>query len=92
MSPVVEALIASPATTVFPNPVRDHFTTLVGDGQELKSLRLIDLQGRVVLERIGEETADMRVSLPEGIVPGVYVLEIASGQQTFRQRLRVDGD
>ena len=92
MSPVVEALIASPATTVFPNPVRDHFTALVGDGQELKSLRLIDLQGRVVLERNGGETADMRVSLPEGIVPGVYVLEIASGQQTFRQSLRVDGN
>lgn len=91
ISPVVEALIASPAATVFPNPVRDHFTAMVPDGQELKSLRLMDLQGRVVLERKGDESPDMRVSLPEGIAPGVYVLEISSGQQTFRQSLRVDG-
>lgn len=91
MSPVVESVVASSFTAVFPNPVTDHFTAVMAEGLVLKGLRLMDLQGRVVLEQAGGDASNMRVSLPDGLVPGIYILEATSGQQTHRQRIRVDG-
>lgn len=61
---------------VYPNPVAEgeFFQVVISEGKILTSYQLTDIQGRIVLQKNGQETGS--VSIPtSGIASGVYTLQ-----------------
>jgi hypothetical protein len=95
-SPVVRATAVAPLGMqlwVAPNPaqVADGLGVTVagGDGQVLR-LQLLDALGRMVLNQNVQPTAaqqDFRLTLPESVKAGVYVLRAAGAQEPLQARV-----
>jgi len=69
---------------LYPNPSRGILHIHM-QGETLESLRILDLNGRVVLQRqVGRERAQLELShLPKGL----YLLELTTGETTLNQKV-----
>ncbi|MBK9291302.1 MAG: CotH kinase family protein [Bacteroidetes bacterium] len=75
---------------VFPNPVHrsdGHINIRLEKNYPL-NIRLLDLQGRIVLDQKFEATNNVRLKLPDGL-SGIYLLRLESGQESSTLRLVV---
>ena len=71
---------------VYPNPAREMIMIKV-PGQEagLQTLGFYDFSGRKV--HVMQTELPGQVDLPGGLCPGIYILEINTGNGIFRSRL-----
>ncbi|MEO8590802.1 MAG: GEVED domain-containing protein [Flavobacteriales bacterium] len=83
------ANVASTGIRIFPNPAASS-VTLELPTDEVASIVLLDLQGRVVRE-IGSATSRVRMPLT-GIAAGQYVVRIQQADQVTTHRLQVVED
>jgi hypothetical protein len=71
---------------IYPNPFTSHlFIEAPGDLGGIFRMQLRDIQGRIVYA--AEISAPGRTNLPEHIRPGIYILQLSNGNQTFRTRI-----
>jgi hypothetical protein len=72
--------------TVFPNPFHDFLTAKVGDGNtEELQFRIFSLDGRMILEHTYNEISSCTLFTSE-LAPGIYIVEIRTKENTFRQK------
>ena len=90
------ALAASPAATplapaVYPNPSgQGRLTVLVPGGAATAHLRLLDGQGRLVLERDAPLVDNRAELLTSGLAKGFYLLQATAGGNTYTHKLTVE--
>ncbi len=74
---------------IFPNPVTDHFTVELNETfDEPINIKLINFNGVVTNQWsnvIGNQTLT-----PEGITPGIYIIELSNKEQRFYKKLVVN--
>ena len=72
----------------WPNPTSDLLNLQVsGQGNDMIRIRIMDLQGRIVMERNVRKN-DVNIVLPvSGLNAGMYILNVEAGQQ--HERLKV---
>ena len=74
---------------IFPNPTTDHFTVELNESfDEPINIKLINFNGLVTNQWnnvIGNQTLT-----PEGIIPGVYIIELSNKEQRFYKKLVVN--
>lgn len=76
--------------SVYPNPATDYVNLEFGDVNGAVDIRVVDLNGRVIVEQ--SETAIAGTSLPVSLVdltPGVYVLSVQKGDAVSTFKLTV---
>jgi Secretion system C-terminal sorting domain len=73
------------AFTIFPNPVKDHFTIgLNSSANASYVLALFETSGKKVLARQGESNGgQIYVPLDRKLTPGIYFVQVTSQEQTF---------
>ncbi len=78
---------ASRAVSYAPNPFTQAFTLKVtGQEQGKVPVRMYDMRGRVV-KVLTEVRAEQTITLGNEYTPGVYILEVGTGNQAKRYRL-----
>jgi len=72
-----------PRLELFPNPAGDRLTFKLGPNVRVELFRVMDAQGRVVMERTGGPQRELDVA---GIAPGVYTVRVDTdrGRMTGR--------
>jgi hypothetical protein len=74
---------------VFPNPASEGFTVRTAEGHAIRSLRVMDMNGRVVKEVTGINTTTRFVN--RGNLPrGAYLLQIQLDEGTTARKLILD--
>lgn len=74
---------------VFPNPVSEGFTVRTAEGHAIRSIRIMDMNGRVVTNLTGINTNSRFVS--RGNLPrGAYLLQIQLDEGTTARKLILD--
>ena len=68
----------NPAFTVSPNPFQDYFTISSPPGEKIASLRLFDMNGKVVFQI--SNPAEIKIHAGD-LQPGMYFLEIMTSDQ-----------
>ena len=68
-------------TFVYPNPF-DNMIHIISKDKPIESLRLLDLNGRVILQRESINSVDYQLQL--NVNPGSYILEFISGGKLKR--------
>lgn len=82
--------IADVSTLAYPNPFKDHLTITLPDGSVDHELTITDLTGRVVKKIVvpaGTSKAEWRKEDHSNLRPGVYLLEIKGGKNTWTIKL-----
>jgi hypothetical protein len=74
--------------SVYPNPSSGAFTVSIPEVGPA-TVRLTDLSGRRMLEKTWDFDGPLSVPLPE-TPPGIYLVEVAYGGRTYRQKLSVE--
>ncbi|MCF8238878.1 MAG: S8 family serine peptidase [Saprospiraceae bacterium] len=72
---------------VWPNPFQGELTIYWGDSQGSATVRLIDLSGRTVMERIEKISGDQTSYSVPSILPGFYFLDIQINGVHFAQKV-----
>jgi len=73
-----------PATLeLFPNPTGDRLVIKLDPAVRVEGLRVMDAQGRVVMERTDGQGRDLDVGM---LAPGVYILRLETDQGTMMGR------
>lgn len=76
------------ALLVFPNPAENHINIRLSDVDEVITVQMVGMDGRLVLAE--EMTAPGRIDIREkGIRPGIYVMTIGKADQTVHRRVVV---
>jgi hypothetical protein len=71
---------------VFPNPANEGFTVRTAEGHAIRSIRIIDMNGRIVTHLTGINTTTRFVN--RGNLPrGAYLLQIQLDEGTTAQKL-----
>lgn len=68
---------------VFPNPAADHIDISFGTGSRsaIVDIRLLDIQGRLLVEKKLADPAGQTITLPvSGFAPGTYIVQLTSGE------------
>lgn len=75
----------------FPNPVNDRLHIEVFAAEDLATVRIMDLQGRLIEEhRLAMENGSLSHDLPTAdLAEGMYVLHILAGDQSHQETLMV---
>ena len=74
------------AISIYPNPANDH--VIITAGNDIKSLRLMDIQGRLLLtETVGAKTITLPVS---NLAKGVYLVNIQCAGGNVVKRIVVE--
>jgi hypothetical protein len=79
--------------SVFPNPAKDYLQVLLSLPQSTDlELKLLDVQGQVVLEESYPQAAGaFKQILPlKALAPGVYLLQLVTEKETIAQRVVVE--
>ena len=89
LSQVIETNIDQAAQIfVFPNPASSYINlTLPLNSNEICHLRMLDSQGRLVLEQEVVKTSSLRLELPAHLGSGLYFIESQIGNSIARKRL-----
>lgn len=69
---------------LYPDPV-GNILYLTLQGEQLRYLRVYDMQGRTVLEQVGNAPAQTLELNTSGLVPGAYVIEMVTQNHTYRK-------
>lgn len=80
----VQAVMLAPAAgglALFPNPIADGATTLVGASASAR-VQVLDALGRVVVTATADAAGTAHLTLPAGVASGVYV--VRTGAQALR--------
>ncbi len=74
---------------VFPNPVSDGFTVRTAENHPIRSLRIMDINGRVVMN-LTEVNATSRFVNRGNLPRGTYLLQLQSDEGTTARKLILD--
>jgi hypothetical protein len=64
---------------IFPNPFQNTINISVENGEEIKEITIIDLHGKEILQRFGNQSK-FDASM---ITPGLYTIKIVTNLQTI---------
>lgn len=78
--------IPSSEISIYPNPARNALFISGFEQNESLSVRLIDQQGRVILEELSNFQEGHPFSV-EGIAKGFYILQIETAKQNYSQQI-----
>ncbi|MCS7085482.1 MAG: carboxylesterase family protein, partial [Bacteroidia bacterium] len=77
-----------PSVLIYPNPTSGSFTvSLPSVGAAV--VRLMDLSGRIVVEKSVDSDVPTQIPLPES-AKGIYVVEAVGGGRVWREKLRIE--
>ncbi|MFC0876486.1 S8 family serine peptidase [Saccharicrinis sp. FJH2] len=74
---------------VYPNPAVKAFFVETPPGETLSVLTLYSMEGRVMEVRTLNNEFIQKIYFPEGIAPGMYVLNIVTNKRTVSQKISV---
>jgi hypothetical protein len=77
----------SDALQVYPNPASDHIS--LNTAEAMRALRIIDMNGRVVMTAASDGSPFARIALPAHLMNGCYELQVQTATRLLRQRLVV---
>ncbi|GAA0753999.1 T9SS type A sorting domain-containing protein [Psychroflexus lacisalsi] len=87
-----EDVVFNSSMVVYPNPVRGNSFSIshqqAFDGQVL-SLKLFDLQGRLIVDQTIENAPNVEVNLNKELASGVYILNLSDGKASQSVKLMV---
>lgn len=78
-----------PAFTFYPNPVQEKLQIIYGDPQQALRLRLVDSQGKILLDVRGN-LAEIERTLNRQIPylnSGIYIIQLNNGQKLYTKKL-----
>lgn len=79
--------------SIYPNPNNGEtlYLTVPGEAGKQAEMRIMDAMGRTVFTRtLGTGEDVQSVSLPAAITNGLYMVEVRSGEDTFKKRLIIN--
>ena len=82
--------LSLPEIRLYPNPVSSGAGQLHIEGPERFTWRLLDIHGRILYHSAREVSGKVAVSLPAGLSPGLYLIEIRTGERTYVRKLVVN--
>lgn len=75
---------------VYPNPASEYIYLHGFDAKDLYTIEWMDLKGAVIhTEKIGVNTADVMINVPDGLSTAFYILSIRSDERFYRYRIEV---
>jgi N-acetylneuraminic acid mutarotase len=89
----VQQLASANDFSIYPNPAHDAFTVSFGETWKMKSmqLKIYDEMGSLVQEeKIRNHFDSYRDDISNSLSPGIYLVQISSGEKTFAQRLVIE--
>jgi ELWxxDGT repeat protein len=78
---------AKPAFTLYPNPCKDYYTISGFNIGETYAIRLTDITGRILQQQQIQASAPAVQFLTPAVSPGIYLLEVQSGQNISTLRM-----
>ncbi len=85
-----ESLISLPDIRLFPNPVFSGSSQFHIEGPDRFTWRLRDIHGRTLYRSDRVTFGKGTASLPTGLSPGLYLVEIRTGERTYVRKLVVN--
>ncbi|HEX2899939.1 MAG TPA: T9SS type A sorting domain-containing protein, partial [Bacteroidia bacterium] len=81
--------LALPPFALFPNPTHGNFTVRLQDaGQGDVSLQILDLQGKLMLQKLQQGGAFLEVDA-SGLAQGLYIVQVRQGERSASKKLSV---
>ena len=71
---------------IFPNPISDSFTIKLSKQQKIKSLKIVDINGRLV-KNIQPNITSNDVYNLSSLKSGIYLLSIETDEGNFQKKL-----
>ncbi|MBS1567877.1 MAG: T9SS type A sorting domain-containing protein, partial [Bacteroidetes bacterium] len=78
---------AKASWTLYPNPATGAITLAFGPDQGTGRLKIMDLTGRVLIEKTVSTSGNMQLELGDKVAPGQYLVEVSTAQGRSVQRL-----
>lgn len=82
--------ISLPEIHLYPNPVFSGSSQFYIEGPDRFTWRLRDIHGRTLYYSTRESSGKETAALPSGLSPGLYLVEIRTGERTYVRKLVVN--
>lgn len=82
--------ISLPEIHLYPNPIFSGSSQFYIEGPDRFTWRLRDIHGRTLYYSTRESSGKETAALPSGLSPGLYLVEIRTGERTYVRKLVVN--